>query len=415
MNSKLSIDQVSFEGKRALIRVDFNVPIDNKTGEITNLQRVEAALPTINYVLDNGGSVVLMSHLGRPKGQVVDSMSLKPVADALKGLLNREVQFMNDCVGDEVAAACNELQPGQVILLENLRFHIEEEGKGVNAEGEAIKADPSSVDEFKKNLSALGDVYINDAFGTAHRAHASMVGIDHEQRAAGFLMAKELKAFSSVLNEPERPYMAILGGAKVEDKIQLIDHMLDLVDMMIIGGGMAFTFLKVINGMEIGNSLFDSKGAEIVQDLVAKAEKNNVELLLPVDFRIADGFTNDGQVDTVTMEQGIPEGWMGLDCGDASSEKNVEAISRAKTVVWNGPMGVFEFSNFAKGTKDIMDAVVEMTEKGSTTIIGGGDTATCAKIFETEDKVTHVSTGGGASLELLEGKKLPGIDALSDA
>ena len=412
--NKLAIDSLDLKDKRVLMRVDFNVPL--KDGKITNTQRITAAVPTIKYALDNGAkSVVLMSHLGRPDGRRQDKYSMLPVKEELVKLLGRDVTFLTDCVGAEVEAACASPAPGTVLLLENLRFHIEEEGKGVDAEGKKIKAEKAAVDEFRASLSKLGDVYVNDAFGTAHRAHSSMVGCQLSQRASGFLLKKELSYFAKALVNPERPFLAILGGAKVADKIQLIENMLDKVNEMIIGGGMAFTFLKVLNNMEIGASLYDEEGSKIVQKLVEKAKANNVTITLPVDLVTGDKFAETATVGNATVESGIPAGCMGLDIGEKSISQFTEVIGRAKTIVWNGPPGVFEFANFSKGTKAMMDAVVKATEQGATTIIGGGDTATCAAKYNTEDKVSHVSTGGGASLELLEGKSLPGVAALSDA
>lgn len=358
--------------------------------------------------------MVLCSHLGRPDGQVVSKFSLKPVAEELKKLLNKDIIFLSDCVGPEVEAACSNPTLGSIILLENLRFHIEEEGKGVNSSGEKVKADKSAVEAFRASLRNLGDVYVNDAFGTAHRGHASMLGQGYEERASGFLLAKELTYFAKAMCDPERPFLAILGGAKVADKIQLIENMLDKVDEMIIGGGMAFTFRKVVDNMAIGNSLFDEEGAKIVASLMEKAKAKNVKLHLPVDFITGDKFSEDAKVGAATVDEGIPEGWMGLDCGPKSNELFAEVVARAKLIVWNGPAGVFEFENFSRGTKALMDAVVACTQKGGVTIIGGGDTATCCVKYNTEDKVSHVSTGGGASLELLEGKVLPGVAALSE-
>jgi len=374
-----------------------------------------AALPSIKHCLEQGATcVVLCSHLGRPDGQVVSKFSLKPVAEELKKLLNKDIIFLSDCVGPEVEAACSNPTLGSIILLENLRFHIEEEGKGVNSSGEKVKADKSAVEAFRASLRNLGDVYVNDAFGTAHRGHASMLGQGYEERASGFLLAKELTYFAKAMCDPERPFLAILGGAKVADKIQLIENMLDKVDEMIIGGGMAFTFRKVVDNMAIGNSLFDEEGAKIVASLMEKAKAKNVKLHLPVDFITGDKFSEDAKVGAATVDEGIPEGWMGLDCGPKSNELFAEVVARAKLIVWNGPAGVFEFENFSRGTKALMDAVVACTQKGGVTIIGGGDTATCCVKYNTEDKVSHVSTGGGASLELLEGKVLPGVAALSE-
>ncbi|KAK2587008.1 hypothetical protein KPH14_010975 [Odynerus spinipes] len=382
--NKLSIDKVDLTDKRVLMRVDFNVPL--KDGKITNNQRIVAALDSIKYALEKKAkSVVLMSHLGRPDGKRDMKYTLKPVAEELKKLLGKDVQFLDDCIGPEVEAACANPAPGTIVLLENLRFHIEEEGKGVGPDGSKIKADKDSVTKFRESLRKLGDVYINDAFGTAHRAHSSMMGDGFEIRASGFLLKKELEYFAKALDNPERPFLAILGGAKVADKIQLINNLLDKVNEMIIGGGMAYTFLKISKNMRIGSSLFDEE----------------------------DKFAEDATVGQSTVECGIPDGWMGLDVGPKSRELFAEPIKRAKVIVWNGPAGVFEFEKFSKGTKSLMDNVVEATTRGAITIIGGGDTATCAAKWNTEDKVSHVSTGGGASLELLEGKVLPGVAALS--
>lgn len=412
--NKLSLDSLDLSGKRVFMRCDFNVPQDKKTGEITNPARIVAALPSITHALEKGAkSIVLCSHLGRPDGNRNEKFTLAPVADELRKRLNKEVLFLNDCVGPEVEKACADPAPGSVILLENLRYHIEEEGKGVDAQGAKVKADPAKVKEFRESLRKLADVYVNDAFGTAHRAHSSMLGEGYEQRAAGFLLKKELKYFSKALESPEHPFLAILGGAKVADKIQLIENMLDKVDAMIICGGMAYTFLKTTSGMKIGNSLFDAAGAEIVPKLMEKAKQKNVAIHLPVDFLTSKEFKNETEVGTATVEEGIADDTMGLDIGPQSIKNFVEVINNSSQIVWNGPAGVFEFENFAKGTKGLMDAVVAKTQNGGITIIGGGDTATCAAKWGTEDKVSHVSTGGGASLELLEGKVLPGVSALS--
>jgi phosphoglycerate kinase len=412
--AKLSIEDLELAGKRVFIRVDFNVPQDKVTGEITNTKRIEAALPTIQYALDKGASVVLASHLGRPNGQVTPKFSLAPVAKKLEELIGRPVKFLNDCVGAEVEAACAEAKPGDIILLENLRFHIEEEGKAKDAEGNKIKADKEAVAQFRASLTKLADVYVNDAFGTAHRDHSSMTGVALPQKAAGFLMNKELKAFDKVLNNPPRPFLAILGGAKVADKIQLINNLLDKADEIIIGGGMAFTFKKVLNNIEIGSSLFDEEGAKLVPELMEKAEKAGKKIILPVDYVAADKFAADAATKEVSDAEGIPAGWMGLDVGVESTKLFVDAIKRAKTIVWNGPAGVFEFEAFEKATKAMADAIVKVTAEGAITVIGGGDTATAAKKYGADKKVTHTSTGGGASLELLEGKVLPGVAVLTD-
>ncbi len=396
-------------GKRALIRVDFNVPQDKATGAITNNQRIAAALPTIRFVLEQGASVVLMSHLGRPDGQRTAKYSLRPVAAELEKLLGRQVTFLDDCVGPAVEAACASPAPGSVILLENLRFHIEEEGKVKLEDGTSRKADPGAVAAFRASLSRLGDVYINDAFGTAHRAHSSMVGVNLPVKAAGFLMEAELKAFAAVIASPRRPLLAILGGAKIADKIPLIRNLIDKADEIIIGGGMAYTFKKVLYGMEIGDSLFDPEGAKIVAELAEKAKARGVSIILPVDYVCADRFSPDAATRPADDSTGIPKGWQGLDAGPKSIELYRGAILRAKTIIWNGPSGVFEFEKFAGSTRAMADAVAEATVHGATTVVGGGDTATAARKFNVADKVTHCSTGGGASLEYLEGKVLPGV------
>ena len=323
--------------------------------------------------------------------------------------------FLPDCVGAEVEAACANPAPGTVFLLENLRFHVEEEGKGVNAAGEKFKAKKEDVAAFAASLTKLGDVYVNDAFGTAHRAHASMVGVKLPQRASGFLLKKELAYFAKALEAPARPFLAILGGAKVADKIQLIENLLDKVDEMVIGGGMAFTFKKVAHGVSIGDSLFDAEGAKLVEGILAKAAAKGVKIHLPVDYIAADKFDKDAATKLVTDAQGIGAGWRGLDVGPESAAAFSKVVERSKTIVWNGPAGVFEWPAFAAGTKSMAEAVVKATQGGAISIIGGGDTATAAEMFGVVDKVSHVSTGGGASLELLEGKELPGVTALTDA
>lgn len=411
--AKLSIRDLDLAGKRVLIRVDFNVPQDKTTGAITNNQRIVAALPTIKHALDQGASVVLMSHLGRPDGKRVAKFSLKPVADELSKLLGKPVTFLEDCVGAQVEAACAKLAPGTVVLLENLRFHLEEEGKAKQEDGTSLKADPAKVAAFRASLTKLGDVYINDAFGTAHRAHSSMVGVDLPIKAAGFLMEAEIKAFEAVLDHPKRPLLAILGGAKIADKIPLIHNLLDKADDIIVGGGMAYTFLKVLKNMEIGDSLFDQEGAKIIQELMAKAEARGVRIHLPVDFVTADRFAPDATVGSATDR--IEPGTQGLDAGPATRELYAKVIASAKTIIWNGPPGVFEFDAFCGGTRAMADAIAAATRNGAITVVGGGDTATAAKKFKVADQVTHCSTGGGASLEFLEGKVLPGVAALNEA
>jgi phosphoglycerate kinase len=412
MADKLFVEQVDLKGKRVIMRVDFNVPLEGD--KITSNQRIVAAIPTIEYCLKQGAkSVVLMSHLGRPDGVVQKESSLAPIAKELESLMKRPVTFLNDCVGPEVEAKCAAAKDGELILLENLRFHAEEEGQGKNAEGKTVKADPEAVKKFRASLTKLGDVYVNDAFGTAHRAHSSMVGVELPVRAAGYLMRKELEALADAVNKPKRPFLAILGGAKVSDKIKLINNMLDKVDEMIIGGGMAFTFKKEVDNVKIGSSLFDKEGAKTVHDLVAKAKAKNVKLHFPVDYVTANKFAKDAEVGAADDQSGIPDGWLGLDVGPKSRAIFAEAIGRAATIVWNGPAGVFEWSNFEAGTKSMMDEAIKAKSRGAVVVIGGGDTATAAAKYNAEDKVTHVSTGGGASLELLEGRELPGVTALS--
>jgi len=410
-----TIRDLDLSGKRVLMRVDFNVPQDKNTGAITNNQRIVAALPTIKYALEKGASIVLMSHLGRPDGQAIPKFSLKPVAAELAKLLNKPVAFAEDCVGPVAEKAAAALKPGDVLLLENLRFHIEEEGKVKLEDGTSKKADPKAVEAFRASLSKLGDVYVNDAFGTAHRAHSSMVGVNLPQKAAGFLMEAELNAFAAVLDHPKRPLLAILGGAKIADKIPLINNLLEKANEIIIGGGMSFTFKKELEGMEIGTSLFDVEGAKIAKELFAKAKAKGVTITLPVDFVTADRFPGDAaavaavQTGIAEDKAGIPAGWMGLDAGPKSRALFASVIARSKTIIWNGPPGVFEVEKFADGTKAMAEAIAKATAAGAITVVGGGDTATAAKKCKVDTKVTHCSTGGGASLEFLEGKILPGV------
>jgi phosphoglycerate kinase len=418
MPSFKSIRDLNLAGRRVLMRVDFNVPQDKATGAITNNQRIAAALPTIQHALAQGAAVVLMSHLGRPDGQRIAKFSLQPVAVELEKLLGRPVRFLPDCVGAEVEAACapGTLRPGEVVLLENLRFHLEEEGKVKvkNADGTEtkLKADPAKEAAFRASLTRLGDVFVNDAFGTAHRAHSSMVGVALKEKAAGFLMEAELKAFAKVLENPDRPLLAILGGAKIADKIPLIHNLLEKANKVIIGGGMAYTFHKVNRGMAIGGSLFDAEGAKIVAELEAKAKARGVELIFPVDFIAGDRFAPDANTRPADLATGIPDGWEGMDAGPRSIALYREAILSSRTIVWNGPAGVFEFEAFAGATRAMAEAIAEATAKGATTVVGGGDTATAAKKFKVASKVSHCSTGGGASLEYLEGKVLPGVAVL---
>mmetsp|Transcript_6970 Transcript_6970/g.14292 ORF Transcript_6970/g.14292 Transcript_6970/m.14292 type:complete len:420 (+) Transcript_6970:75-1334(+) len=415
--SKKTVSDITFTDKRVLMRVDFNVPQD-KEGNITNTQRIVAAIPTIQYVLDGGAkSVVLMSHLGRPNGQKNPKYTMKPVAEKLGEILGKSVTFLSDCVGPEVEAACADPAPGSIIVVENIRFYAEEEGKGVGADGEKFKPSKEDVDKFRDSLAKLGDVYVCDAFGTAHRAHSSMVGMQGKMPCvSGMLVAKELENFSKVL-DPElkkTPLTSIVGGAKISDKVLVINNLIDQSDNIIICGGMAYTFLKTCFGMEIGKSLFDSKGAELAPGLLEKAKTKGCKIILPCDWACGQKFCNDQEIKMVTQEEGIPEGWEGMDCGPKSMELFRETVLASSTVIWNGPAGVFEFDNFSKGTKALLEAVAETTAAGNIGIIGGGDSATAAAKWNMEDKVTFVSTGGGASLELLEGKLLPGVAALDD-
>ncbi|SEJ57623.1 phosphoglycerate kinase [Cyclobacterium xiamenense] len=397
MNNRIkTVDNVDFKGKKALVRVDFNVPLDDQFN-ITDDTRIVAALPTIKKILNDGGAVILMSHLGRPKSGPEDKFSLKHIVTELNKALELSVTFAKDCVGTEATQLATSLNPGEVLLLENLRFHKEEE-----------KGDK----EFARKLAALGDIYVNDAFGTAHRAHAStaIVAEFFNDKVAGYLMQAELVNAEKVLEAPERPFTAIMGGAKISDKILLIDKLLDKVDTLIIGGGMSYTFAKAQGGT-IGDSLLEEDKMGLALQLVEKAKKLNVNLLLPADSVTSKAFANDAEQGTAKKGQ-IPDGWMGLDIGPESREKFTDVILASKTVLWNGPMGVFEMSSFEKGTKAIAEAVVEATEKGAFTLIGGGDSAAAVNKFGYGDRVSFVSTGGGALLELMEGKILPGVKAL---
>jgi len=416
LSRKLRLSNIlkTLKEKRVLIRVDFNVPL--KDGVVKDVNRIRAAIPTINSAFDAGArSVVVMSHLGRPDGKRSDKDSLKQIVDSIEKLAKRPVTFLNDCVGPEVESACAKPKDGQLILLENLRFHPEEEGSA-KIDGKKVKADPGKVKEFRKSLTKLGDIYVNDAFGTAHRAHSSMVGVDLPVRAAGHLLAKELENFAKIIENPERPLLVIMGGAKIKDKIPIITKMLDLVDEMIIGGGMAFTFEKFHNKMEIGNSIFDPEGEKLVGDILAKAKSKNVKLHFPVDFRCGDSFNQSAKLKTFKASEGIPKGWLGLDNGPQTDAKFADVIARARTVLWNGPQGVTEFKPFRESSIRMLESLMEATKRGASTIVGGGETVSFVNsIHGAAENLSHVSTGGGASLELLEGRELPGIAALSDA
>ena len=394
---KKTIRDIDLAGKRVLVRVDFNVPLDSNQ-QITDDTRIRAALPTIRYLLDQGAAVILMSHLGRPDGKVVEKLSLAPVARRLSELLGRPVEMATDCVGPAVEAQAKALQPGQVLLLENLRFHKEEE-----------KNDP----DFARQLAALGEVYVNDAFGTAHRAHASTEGVTHYlPGVAGFLMEKEINFLGSALENPRRPFVAIIGGAKVSDKIAVLERLISMVDALLLGGGMANTFLKA-EGYEIGDSLFEEGKLDVARDLVAKAQNRGLEFLLPPDVVIADRLAADATYKVVSRDN-VPKGWRILDIGPKTVEAFRETLADAQTIVWNGTLGVAEMPAFAKGTDAIIEILAKRTQAGAITIIGGGDSAAAVEEAGAAEKMTHVSTGGGASLEFLEGRTLPGVAALQD-
>ncbi len=396
MNKK-TIRDIDVTGRHVLVRVDFNVPLDDQQ-HITDDTRIRAALPTIEYLLNNGTAVILMSHLGRPKGTVVESMRLTPIARRLSELLQRPVQMTDDSVGPQVESQAKALQPGQVLLLENLRFHKEEE---------------KNNEDFAHQLASLGGLYVNDAFGTSHRAHASTEGVTHFlPGVSGFLMEKEINYLGAALEDPQRPLLAIIGGAKVSDKIAVLERLIALADGILIGGGMANTFLKA-QGYEIGDSLFEESKLNVARDLLQKAEQKGMEFVLPPDVAIADRFAADAAHKVVAGDQ-VPTGWRILDIGPASIERFRQALTPAKTIVWNGTLGVAEFPEFARGTNAIIDILIERTREGATTIIGGGDSAAAVEQAGAADKMSHVSTGGGASLEFLEGRVLPGVAALQD-
>lgn len=390
-------DQFPFAGRRAVVRVDFNVPLEKDTYRITDDTRIRAAVPTINKILNDGGSVVLLSHLGRPKSGPADKYSLRHLVASLSQTFGRPVQFATDL--DAAAQQAAQLQPGQILLVENLRFHPEEE---------------AGDDAFARRLAALGDVYVNDAFGTAHRAHASTSVMAHtftpENRLSGYVMQAEIDAARRVLENPARPYVAVMGGAKVSDKILLIERLLDKVDTLVIGGGMAYTFARAENGTT-GNSLVEEDKIELARQLIQKAKEKGVRLLLPADSVIADRFANDADTDVASNHR-IPAGWMGLDLGPDARTQFAQAIETAQTILWNGPMGVFEMPTFSVGTKAVADAVARATDRGAYSLIGGGDSAAAVNQLGYANRVSYISTGGGALLEHMEGKTLPGVAAI---
>jgi len=396
MNKK-TIEDIQVKGKKVFVRVDFNVPMDENQN-ITNDTRIRATLPTINYLLDQGAAVILACHLGRPSEAREPKFSTKPIVSALSALLGKPVKFAEDCVGPVAEKAAADLKPGEVLLLENLRYHKGEK-----------KNDP----EFAKQLAALADVAVDDAFGVAHRAHAANVGItQYIETVAGYLMEKEIRFIGQTLENPQRPFVAILGGAKVSDKIGVISNMIEKVDTIIIGGGMAHTF-DAAKGLEIGNSLCEEDKKDLALELLKKAEAKGVKVILPLDLKIADRFAADANTKIVDVDK-VEQGWEALDSGPKTSAAYVEALEGAKTVVWNGPMGVFEFDAFAGGTLAVAEAVAKATEAGAISIVGGGDSISALKKTGLSDKITHISTGGGATLEFLEGKVLPGIAAIAD-
>lgn len=394
-----TIDDFDFKGKKALIRVDFNVPLDSEFN-VTDTTRIEAAKPTVIKVLEDGGSAVLMSHLGRPKGVPQEALSLKHIVNAVSEILSVKVNFVEDCVGKKAEEAVANLKNGEILLLENLRFHAEEE-----------KGD----EDFAGQLSKLGDVYVNDAFGTAHRAHASttiMAKYFAENKCFGYLLAKEIESINKVMNTGEKPVTAILGGAKVSSKITIIENILDKIDHLIIGGGMTYTFVKA-NGGKIGDSICEDDKQELALEILKSAEEKGVKVHLPVDVIAADAFDNDANTKEVAVDE-IPDGWQGLDAGPKTLSNFREVILQSKTILWNGPVGVFEMKNFQKGTKAIGDAIEEATKNGAFSLVGGGDSVAAVKQFGFENKVSYVSTGGGAMLESLEGRTLPGIAAIRE-
>ena len=394
-----TVAQFNFSGHRAVIRVDFNVPLDKQTFAVTDDNRLRAALPTINKIINEGGSVVLMSHLGRPKGGPEDKYSLRHVVQPLSLLLAKPVQFVNDCIGETAVQAAKNLKSGEILLVENLRFHAEEE------KGDAA---------FAQELAKLGDVYVNDAFGTAHRAHASTTIIanyfDAAHKMAGFLLAAEVAAATKVLHQHEKPFTAIIGGAKVSDKIMILERLLEKADNIIIGGGMAYTFFKAMGG-NIGSSLCETEKLDTAKELLEKAKAKGVNILLPEDSIVADKFDNAAQIQSGDSNN-IPDGWMGLDIGEKAIQKFSEVIAASKTILWNGPMGVFEMENFAKGTIAIAKAIAASTKNGAYSLVGGGDSVAAVNKFDLADEVSYVSTGGGAMLEFFEGKELPGVAAI---
>ncbi len=415
----MTIDNFDFKGKKAIVRVDFNVPLD-ENGHVTDDTRIRGALPTIKKILNDGGSVILMSHMGKPKGKVNPKMSLSQIKENVAKALNAEVKFAADAAKAGVEAA--ELKPGEVLLLENLRFHPEEEGKPVGIDKTDAGYDAAKKEmkerqkEFAKTLASYADVYVNDAFGTAHRKHASTAVVadyfDADHKMLGYLMEKEVKAVKNVLDNIKRPFTAIMGGSKVSTKIGIIENLMDKVDNLILCGGMTYTFAKAMGG-KIGNSLCEDDKLDLALDIMKKAKEKGVNLVLGTDCVAADSFSNDAKTQVVSVMD-IPDGWEGLDAGPETRKAFAEVIKPAKTILWNGPAGVFEFDNFTAGSRAIADAIVDATAHGAFSLIGGGDSVACINKFGLADQVSYVSTGGGALLEAIEGKVLPGIAAVED-
>ena len=415
-----TMDSFNFAGKKAFVRVDFNVPLDENFN-ITDDTRIRAAIPTLKKILKDGGSLIIGSHLGRPKG-VTDKYSLKHILPRVSELLEVDVQFANDCLGEETEAKAAALRPGEALLLENLRFYAEEEGKprglaeDASDEEKAVakKAVKDSQKEFTKKLASYADVYVNDAFGTAHRAHASTALIadyfDADHKLFGYLLQNEITAVEKVMKETERPFTAIMGGSKVSTKIEIIQNLLDKVDNLILAGGMTYTFAKAFGG-KIGNSIVEDDKLDLAKEIVEMAKEKGVNLVLATDAKIADSFSNDANTGFTSVNE-IPDGWEGLDIGPESEKAFSEVIKNSKTILWNGPVGVFEYDNFAKGSRAVSDAIVEATEKGAFSLVGGGDSVACVNKFGHADSVSYVSTGGGALLEMIEGKILPGVKAI---
>ncbi len=395
--NKVTVNDINFRSQRVLVRVDFNVPL--KDGKVGDDRRISAALPTIRKIIKDGGRAILCSHLGRPKGKHVDELSLRPVAERLSELLSKDVVFAEDCIGPEASNVVDKMEDGDIVLLENLRFHAREE-----------KNDP----EFAQKLAALADIYVNDAFGSAHRAHASTEGVTKHfrQSVAGYLMMRELKYLGEALDNPKRPFAAILGGAKISGKIDVIEHLINKVDILLIGGGMTFTFSKAM-GYQIGDSLLEDDKVELAKNIIEKIKDSRTSLIFPVDAVIAREISDKAETKTVDIDK-IPDNYKGLDIGPKTIQLFEEKLADAKTIVWNGPMGVFEHEPFAKGTIAIAKLLAKLTDNGAVTVVGGGDSASAVKQTGLQDKLTHISTGGGASLEFLEGKELPGVAALTN-